>query len=115
MKIKVAMPDASVWFFHAFGDDNGARELSGLGERGSEHDSILKAFVVTANAPLYNPIYEGVPFMADNQNLNSSELTGILVETKTEFQDYQVTDCQISSTSSLQAEYLSGKDSILTL
>jgi hypothetical protein len=51
----------------------------------------------------------------NTQNVRAQDLAGSLVETKTDSGQYQVTDCQISNTSSAQHEFLSGTNSVLTV
>ena len=49
------------------------------------------------------------------QDINSAELGTTLTETKTDVQQYEVTDSQLSDTASIQYEFLSGERSVLTL
>ena len=49
------------------------------------------------------------------KDINAADLQGSLVETKTDLQEYEVTDCQESNTASIQCESLSGIISALTL
>lgn len=48
------------------------------------------------------------------ENVRASDLAGSLVETKTDVQQYEITDSQVSNTASIQHEFLSGSDSALT-
>lgn len=52
--------------------------------------------------------------IAKVQDVNSSELTGNLVETTTDFQQYEKTDSQLSETTSIQHEFLSGRNDFST-
>jgi len=48
----------------------------------------------------------------DTKDIRSEDLKGTLVETETEVQQYEITDCQVSNTASIQQEFLS---SVMTL
>ena len=48
-------------------------------------------------------------------DLNSEELGEILSQTTTDVQQYEVTDSQLSDTSSIQYEFISGGESVLVL
>jgi hypothetical protein len=41
-------------------------------------------------------------------SIKSSEMAGSLVETHADSQQYEITDCQVSNTSSAQAEFACG-------
>jgi hypothetical protein len=51
----------------------------------------------------------------ETKDIRSDDLQGSLVETKTDVQEYELTDCQESNTASVQCEFVSGIRSILTL
>ena len=48
------------------------------------------------------------------QSITPADLKGVLVETTTELVRYEGTDCQISNTSSIQRDLLSGSNLILS-
>jgi hypothetical protein len=49
-----------------------------------------------------------------NDSVQAQNLAGVLVQTKTEFERYEITDSQVSNTSSLQDEFVSGLQSAPT-
>lgn len=51
----------------------------------------------------------------DTKDIRSDDLQGSLVDTKTDVQEYKLTDCQESNTASIQCEFVSGISSALTL
>jgi hypothetical protein len=53
------------------------------------------------------------PFMTNT--IHTLDLREMLVETTTDSHQYEVTDSQVSSTASIQNEFLFGNDSVLTL
>ena len=51
----------------------------------------------------------------NTKNISADNLLGVLVETKTDSILYEGTDCQVSNTASIQHEFISGNNLILTV
>ncbi len=53
--------------------------------------------------------------LMDTKDVRSVDLGNALVETKTDYKNYETTDCQVSTTGSIQSEFISGDSSVFTL